>query len=336
MNTYNYFLGNDIGKSTVAVCVIDEQEKRQLELSVPNTSEGMQTLLDKLQTLPNFSLQTTLFCMEHTGVYCQPMVSFFYALGADLWLQSAVHIKHSLGLTRGKTDKADARNIARYCIRHLADVRLFSLTDNELQRVRQLAQQRDRLMEMAKTITDLAQDYQAMGLTQALQIHHQTSDKVLLALRQQIKVVEARIQKEIKSSAALKANMDLLTSIPGVGRQTALFMLIFTANFTRFDDAKKLASYAGVAPFAYESGTSIRGRTKVSQMANMKLKYLLHMAALGAVRTGGELQEYYQRKVGAGKKKMSVLNAVRNKLVHRMMAVMERGTPYTAVCPKIG
>ncbi|WP_262924016.1 transposase [Spirosoma liriopis] len=196
------------------------------------------------------------------------MLSFFYPIGANLWLQSAVHIKHSLGLKRGKTDKADARLIAKYCIRHQRDKRLFNLTDKVLAMVRQLAQQRERLMIMAKAFTDLSQDYQAMGLLEELKLHQQTSALALAALQKQVKQVEALIERHIKTSPELKSNMDLLMSIPGVGRQTALFMLIFTGNFTRFTDAKKLASYAGVAPFAYESDSSVRGRTKVSRMAN--------------------------------------------------------------------
>ena len=326
MITYNYFIGTDIGKKTNAVCVIDALENRKLELTIPNTKAGMETLLKQLKRLPNFDLETTLFCMEHTGIYCQPMVNFFYPIGANLWLQSAVHIKHSLGLTRGKTDKADARLIAKYCIRHQRDLRLFKLTDKVLATVRQLAQQRERLMEMAKAFTDLSQDYQAMGLLAELKLHQQTSE---VALLKQIKLVEAQIDGHIKAAPELKSNMDLLMSIPGVGRQTALFMLIFTSNFTRFTDPKKLASYAGVAPFAYESGTSVRGRTKVSRMANTKLKHLLHMASLAAVKVKGELRDYFERKVGAGKRKMSVYNAIRNKLVHRMVAVMERRTAYT-------
>lgn len=335
MTTYKYFIGVDIGKTTNAICVIDGQENRRLECGIPNTKAGMQTLIDKLTQLPDFSLSTTLFCMEHTGIYCRPIVSFFYALGASLWLQSAVHIKHSLGLKRGKTDKADARLIARYCNRHQVDMRLFTLTDSALAVLRQLAQQRDRLMEMAKAFTDLSQDYQAMGLLTELKLHQQTSEVALTALQKQIKLVELQIERQIKTCPDLKTNMSLLMSIPGVGRQTALFMLIFTGNFTRFDDPKKLASYAGVAPFAYESGTSVRGRTEVSQMANMKLKHLLHMAALGAVRVEGEMKRYFERKVAAGKRKMSVYNAIRNKLVHRMMAVMERRTPYIPVLERI-
>ncbi|WP_338870640.1 transposase [Spirosoma sp. SC4-14] len=316
--------------------MINKAEDRLLECSLTNTKAGMQTLLGKRQKLPGFDQATTLICMEHTGLYCQPMVSFFYALGGDLWLQSAVQIKQSLGVKRGKTDKADAPSIATYSLRHQKDLRLFCLTDSVLAKVRQLASQRERLMEMAKQLTDIAQDYKAMGLVEELKLHEQTSELVLLALKKQIAQVDRQIDTEIKADRGLQTRVDLLTSIPGVGRQTALYMLIFTANFTRFDDPKKLASYAGVAPFAYESGTSVRGRTQVSPMANKKLKHLLHMAALGAVRVEGDLKHYFERKVGAGKRKMSVLNAVRNKIVHRIMAVMERGTAYTKVYAKIG
>ena len=295
----------------------------------------METLLKRLEKLPDFMTQTTLFCLEHTGVYCKPMVSFFYAQDADVWLDSAVRIKHSLGITRGKTDKADARSIARYAICNQADKQLFSLSDETLDRLRLLAQQRERLMKMAKELTDLSQDYKAMGLTQELQLHHQTSDEVLELLTKKVKAIESQIAREIKLSAPLQTNLELLMSIPGVGKQTALFTLIFTGNFSRFDDPKKLASYAGVAPFAYESGTSVRGRTRVHNMANTKLKWLLHMASLGAVKTKGEMRDYYERKVAAGKNKMSVLNAVRNKLVHRMMAVIDRQTAYKAVWEKV-
>ncbi|UFH54493.1 transposase [Spirosoma sp. KNUC1025] len=206
MTTYKYFIGTDIGKTTNAVCVIDELENRKLERTIPNTKAGMQMLLAKLQSLADFDLTTALFCMEHTGIYCQPLVSFFYPIGANLWLQSAVHIKHSLGLKRGKTDKADARLIAKYCIRHQRDKRLLALTDSVLATVRQLAQQRERLMEMAKQITDLSQDYQAMGLLTELKLHQQTSDIALVALRKQIKVVEAQIERQIKTSPELKTN----------------------------------------------------------------------------------------------------------------------------------
>jgi transposase len=93
-------------------------------------------------------------------------------------------------------------------------------------------------------------------------------------------------------------------------------------------EPKKLACHAGVAPFEYKSGSSVRGRPGVSQHARKRLKSLLHLAAMTAIRLKGELQEYYQRKVREGKNKMLVLNAVRNKLIHRLYAVVKRGEKY--------
>ena len=95
-----------------------------------------------------------------------------------------------------------------------------------------------------------------------------------------------------------------------------------------FNEPKQLACHAGVAPFEHRSGSSVRGRTRVNQHARKKLKVLFHLGALAAVRVKGELRNYYERKVGEGKNKMLVLNAVRNKLIHRICAVVKRGEKY--------
>ena len=94
------------------------------------------------------------------------------------------------------------------------------------------------------------------------------------------------------------------------------------------DEAKQLACYCGVAPFSHTSGTSVHGRNGTSNFANMGLKSTLHLAALSSIRYVPELKTYYQRKVAEGKSKMSVINAVRNKLLQRVLAVVKRGTPY--------
>ena len=87
MNSYKYFVGLDLGKTTNAICVLDEQENRCFELKLPNTQQGMQTLLEKLQTLDHFEPASVLICAEYTGVYCQTMIGIFGSFGADLWLQ---------------------------------------------------------------------------------------------------------------------------------------------------------------------------------------------------------------------------------------------------------
>jgi transposase len=126
----------------------------------------------------------------------------------------------------------------------------------------------------------------------------------------------------------MKQCFDLLCTIPGIGRQIAAQLLVITHCFTSFENSRKLACYAGIAPFEYSSGSSIRGRTKVNHLANKYLKSLLNLAALNAVRWDKELQLYYERKKGEGKNSMVVLNAVRNKVLARAFAVVRRGTPY--------
>jgi len=121
----------------------------------------------------------------------------------------------------------------------------------------------------------------------------------------------------------------LAKSVPGIGKITAFALLYYTNEFSLFHSGKKLACYCGVAPFARESGTSVKGKSRVSNFANKALKKLLHLAAMAAISSNAELKAYYERKVAEGKNKMLVLNAIRNKILHRLIAVIRRNTPFT-------
>lgn len=125
--------------------------------------------------------------------------------------------------------------------------------------------------------------------------------------------------------------MNILQSIEGIGPILAVSLIVITQGFTRFKNPRKLACYAGVVPFEYSSGRQVFTRRKISHRANKELKKKLHMAAMAAIRSRGDLQRYYERKTREGKPKMSVSNAVRNKLIHRMYAVIKRGTPYEKI-----
>ena len=105
-------------------------------------------------------------------------------------------------------------------------------------------------------------------------------------------------------------------------------MISYTENFTRFSNARKFNCYAGLAPFAHQSGSSIKGKARVSRLANKEAKTLLNLAASSAIRFNTEMRAYYQRRVQEGKRKMSCLNIIRSKMVARMFAVIKRQTPY--------
>jgi len=126
----------------------------------------------------------------------------------------------------------------------------------------------------------------------------------------------------------LQRNYELLLSIKGIGKVLAIYMIVLTDNFTKFNNPRKFACYAGIAPFPYLSGTSVKGRTKLNPCANKRMKSLLNIASMSAIQLQGEYKKYYQRRCDEGKNKMSTLNIIRNKLVFRAFAVVKRGTPY--------
>ena len=109
---------------------------------------------------------------------------------------------------------------------------------------------------------------------------------------------------------------------------TAANVIVATGEFQGIQEVKKFACYAGIAPFEHCSGSSIRGKTRVSKMANMTIKKLLHLAAMSAIQFCSEIKAFYHRKVAEGKNKMSVINAVRNKLISRVFSCVKNKRMY--------
>ena len=160
----------------------------------------------------------------------------------------------------------------------------------------------------------------------------------LKALEKDRKAIDADIDQLIAKDEYLKERFALMTSVPGIGVVTATEVMVAANELSTISEPKKMACHAGVAPFEYKSGSSVRGRPGVSQHARKRLKSLFHLAAMAAIRAKGELQDYYQRKVKEAvprreKNKMLVLNAIRNKppggpVIHRLYAVVNRGEKY--------
>ena len=151
-------------------------------------------------------------------------------------------------------------------------------------------------------------------------------------LEKAIQAITYEMDEVIASCPVLCRQRELLMSIDGVGRVVATNMIITTEAFTRFDDPRKFNCYAGVAPFSYSSGSSQHSKARVSHRADKVMKRLLHLAAVAVThRIGGELKKYYERKVAEGKNKMSVINALRAKIVARMFAVIKRNVKYKPI-----
>ena len=144
-------------------------------------------------------------------------------------------------------------------------------------------------------------------------------------------VIEEEMVKLIQSESSLKRNYELCTSVKGVGLILGASLLVCSNNFSKFKTWRQMASYAGTAPFPYESGSSIKRGKKVNEMANKRMKALLSNAAVSNIAHNPEMRLYYEKKVKEGKNKMLVQNNIKNKVLARVFAVVKRGTPYVNV-----
>lgn len=323
---YNYFIGVDVSKATLDFAV-RYQGAPFFHLRVPNTLKGIRSFMSASRK-NGTDLGSALFCMEHTGVYGQVLARSLTASGHCLWVEPAIAIKRSLGLQRGKNDKVDAERIAEYAQRFADRSVRWEPPREAMERLRHLTALRSRLIETKNQLCVALREQKGRIGKDIHKEVEQLSRAPIRALEKQIKEVCERIRELVGKDRELSALRDIVMSVDGIGEVTFWEMAIATNGFKHIREAKKFACYCGVAPFEHSSGSSIRGRTRVSKMANKRIKKLLHMAAMSAVNMNGELRDFYLRKVAQGKSKMAMLNAIRNKLIHRIFACVRDGRKY--------
>ncbi len=326
--SYSNFIGIDISKKTFDLALITGNNTNKIiTAKFPNDHKGL-VALEQFIRKQELVKSETLFCIEHTGLYCRVLSSYLVENQYAVWLEMPVQILRSLGIQRGKNDQLDAKRIALYAFTFKDKARLWQPPREEVQKIHDLLNLRERLIESRKSILTPIEELEATGLSEVATSLKKHCKKSLDALEKEIEQIEKELDKIIDKDTNLKNKYRLAKSVPGIGKITALSLLYYTNEFTLFVSAKKLACYCGVAPFARESGTSIKGKSRVSNFANKAMKRLLHMASMAAISSDPELKSYYNRKVAEGKNKMLVLNAIRNKILHRLCAVIRRETPF--------
>lgn len=327
MKKSKLIIGIDISKKTLDVCIVkDASESHHQFLKVSNDKSGIANIFKALKKF-GIPEQEMLFCFENTGVYGMPLCFYLQNLGIDYAMVAAIEIKRAKGLTRGKTDKADARDIAFYAITHAHKLVMTRLPEADLIKLKLLLSEREKLN---KAILLFDTTKENVGFLDKVLVAEVLSinKKTLTLLKKQLVELEKEIKQIIASNQTISKQYRIIQTVPGVGPQTAIHLIVSTRCFSAFDNWRKLACYAGIAPFEYSSGTSIKGRTKVNHMANKKLKSLLNMAALAAKKHDKQLKGYYERKTGEGKNGMLVMNALRCKVLSRVFATIKRDTPY--------
>lgn len=277
-----YFIGIDIAKATLDWAVYDGK-KMVLQTSTPNTIAGIKTALRLLKTLPDWNPSEAIFCMEHTGIYNAHLLDFLHKLRFPIWLESSLQIKKAGGLqphrrTGGKTDSIDAQRIAEYAFRFRDQLRLWEPPRQVVQKLAFLSAARQRLISVYNQLAGPLAEHQGF-IDPALQKQlDKTCQASLTALEKDRKAVEKAIDALIEADPRLSQLFELVMSVPGIGTATATEIVIATNEMKTITDPKKMACHAGVAPFNYQSGSSVRGRPGVSQHARKRLKSLFHLA----------------------------------------------------------
>lgn len=319
---FQHIIGVDLSKESLDFL----SHERNTYLKAENGNAGFRQLLKWFKE-QKINCSQVMIVMEHTGLYSYHLEAFLHKHHIAFAKVSALAIKKSLGLVRGKNDKIDAKRIARYGFEKKDVLLPEPSPDKLLQRLKLLHSSRQRLVRLRTSLKSAATELRIIvGASDLIITSHR---RLIKDLTDQIKRIESEIKKVRAQHPSIGFNAKPLKSVKCVGEVVATATIIRTHNFTRFPSGRKFSCYCGTAPFEHSSGKSIRGKTRVSHLADKEMKYLLDRSACSAIQYDKELKAFYERRLAMGKSKQSTINIVRNKIIYRMFAVIKRQTPFT-------
>ncbi|HRN43105.1 MAG TPA: IS110 family transposase [Vicingus sp.] len=315
------FIGIDVSKETLDICILSNNQD---SFVIKNNKKE---ILKFFKSYLDDEIETHV-CIENTGKYSWLLMELFPELNCCFYVVNPLHMKISLGLVRGKNDKVDAIRIAQFIKKNHEETTPYIVQRDSIRLIQVLLSERRFRVEQKKQLLTKNKENLVLSnknLAKKLTIKN---DKLIKEFEKQIKDIELEIKELVKQDQLLNKQYNQLKSIPGVGDILCWNMIVKTNEFKSISEPRKLACYSGVAPFSNSSGTSVFGRNRVSVFADKGLKRLLHMAAMRTIQMENDFSIYYQRKVSEGKNKMSFLNAVRNKIIHVIFALIKNQNFY--------
>lgn len=327
MNKFKHYLGIDVSKEYFdAVIILNSNKNTTVHNQFTNDSNGLRNLISWLKSHDSTSANT-LVCLEHTGMYGKIIIHHLLAKDFKLWVEMSLKIIRSIGVQRGKNDKIDASRIAYYAMKNFEEIQYYEPPRKIVEKIRKLIALREHLVTTKALLIKNGNELKKFE-PELANTHQKHTKSTLIGIEKDLKSIERELDFIIKSDEHLDNLFKKTTSVTGIGKVTALFLICFTNEFKQYETPRQLACYCGVVPFEHTSGKSVRAKPRVHYMANKILKKQLHMCAMSCIASDGEIKEYYQRKVAEGKNKMLVLNNVRNKLIHRICACIRENKMY--------
>ena len=311
-------LGIDIAKLKFDVCLIKENGRAKHKV-FQNNQHGFEQLA---RWLNSHQVSECRACLEATGTYGEPLALFLHEAGFAVSVANPAGIRAfaNAGLSRTKTDKADAELIARFCLAQQPAI--WSPPAPAGRELQALVRRLESLIEMRA-----AEENRLSSGISTEAVRHSV-EKHIAYLREEIKQTEQLIQKHINDHPDLKEQSELLDSIPGIGETTAALLLAEVVNIKQYTSARQVADYAGLVPRERRSGSSVRGRTCLSKIGNARLRKALYFPAITALRCSDFFKAWAEPLRTRGKSKMSVIGAAMRKLIHLAYGVLKNGKPF--------
>jgi transposase len=304
--------GIDISKS-----VFDIYNETTGHYQLKNAESGFKQVLNSLP-------KTALVVMEATGYYHYRLAQFLYKNGVEVSVVNPLSVKRfiQMKLAKVKTDKSDAKSI--YDNGVFNDVPLYNALNEVQAECLQLFILLDSYIKKSTATKNKLHGEKTLGIPS--KVVYSSLKRNLTHLQKEMSLLEGRLLELVKQEQ--QHQLTLLQTIPGIGMKTALFLIVITDGFKKFEAASQLCSYVGTTPTIRESGSSVRGRSRISKVGNKKLRNLMFLAAMSACQYNRACKAMFDRMVDKGKSKKQALIAVANKLLKQAFAIAKSRLPY--------
>ena len=310
-------VGIDVAKAKVDVALKLPAGKWKTKV-MPNTPAGFEELR---AWLSKHGVATAHVCMEATGVYWERLAEHLADHGFAVSVVNPARIKSFSGAqgVRTKTDAVDAKVIADFCAS--AAPALWVPASKSVRRLRALVGRREALVDLRTQESNRLE-------TAATEVVRQSIEQVIALLDQQIRDIERQIKKDVDDDPTLRQQRELLASIPGVGDSTAAMFLAHYGGELRFDKTCQAVAFAGLDTRKHESGTSVRGKPRLSKQGHSGIRRALYMPAMTVMSRTPWGKAFRDRLLAAGKPKKLILGALMRKMVAIAYGVLKSGTPF--------
>jgi transposase len=311
-------LGLDVSKLKFNACLLRGDGTLRHKVFA-NNSSGFSQLSD---WLAKQGVGRVHACLEATGTYGDSLAAYLHERGHTVSVVNPAAIKAYARshLSRTKTDRVDAALIAGFCAERRPPA--WQPPAPELRELQALVRRLDSLVEMRT----MEENRLASGI--AVAAVRESVEELIAHLSEQIRKTEALIRSHIDRHPGLRQQRELLDSIPGVGAATAAALLAEVPDIKQYRSAREVAAFAGLVPRERQSGSSVRGRVRLSKIGNARLRKALYFPAVTALRCSPFFQSWAEGLRQRGKSKMAVIGAAMRKLVHLAYGVLKTGKPF--------